>query len=435
MKTCEKCGEVFNDEYAFCPNCGTKAAVTPQEPPREVPKEVHKVVPQELPEEVSQEPLKEVPKEVSQELPRELPQGPEICSSCGAVIRRGLDVCPKCGAQTGHSKAPEPAANQASEPETYQALGGLFQPSEPAANQTSGTVPAQADNNPAAAAAAAVTKVLPKDFSANGILKNKKLVIGGILAAVVIIAIALISYTSPRDLNINAGEDIEAYFNEPEVLFTYPEGMDLSESYENDIEWTFDHPDLTKIEDGMVTVTYDKNAFNASESDSASGSGDDNTFTTTIHGKLKKGLRNWEGDAKVVVSLQEAIYFSGMTYVEPAGSKDSFLEVTASNDYSTYFYFKCTTNPDNDFSFIVDKGSDAIEFVPSGTYEIYEASGQTWYGPEILFGPSTFYSKSDETITFTSDSSWTIELGVMNGNSSSKDINSSEFPDTEAEVF
>ena len=116
---------------------------------------------------------------------------------------------------------------------------------------------------------------MPKDFSANGILKNKKLVIGGILAAVVIIAIALISYTSPRDLNINAGEDIEAYFNEPEVLFTYPEGMDLSESYENDIEWTFDHPDLTKIEDGMVTVTYDKNAFNASESDSASGSGSD----------------------------------------------------------------------------------------------------------------------------------------------------------------
>ena len=132
MKTCEKCGEVFNDEYAFCPNCGTKAAVTPQEPPREVPKEVHKVVPQELPEEVSQEPLKEVPKEVSQELPRELPQGPEICSSCGAVIRRGLDVCPKCGAQTGHSKAPEPAATQAPEPAAYQALGGLFQPSKPA---------------------------------------------------------------------------------------------------------------------------------------------------------------------------------------------------------------------------------------------------------------------------------------------------------------
>ncbi len=436
MKTCEKCGNIFNNEYAFCPNCGAKAASTPQD----------------------------------------LPQGPEICGSCGAIIRRGLAVCPKCGAQTGHSKTPEPTAYQATEPMSYQAPEptayqatepmsyqapeptayqtpdpAAYQATEPmsyqmpdpaayqapgsAANQTSGSVPAPADANPAAAAAAAVTKVLPKDFSANSILKNKKLVIGGILAAAVIIVIALISYSSPRDLNINAGEDIEAYFNEPELLFVYPEGMNLAESYDNDIEWTFDHPELTKIEDGTIVVTYDKNAFNASESDSVSDSGDDNTFTTTIHGKLKKGLRNWEGDAKVVVSLQEPIYFNGMVYVDPEASKDSYVEVKASSQYSTYFYFKSQTDPANDISFIVDKGTETTVYVPCDTYEIYEASGQTWYGPEIVFGPKTFYSKSKETLKFTPENYWRIELGVFGGNSESEDINSSDFPDSEAEVY
>jgi hypothetical protein len=342
------------------------------------------------------------------------------------------------------ARTPEPAVYRAPErvvraPEPVQVNTGTVPAAPDAAPVNIGTVPASPDaalvnigTVPAAPdAAPAAIKTLPGKFTAKDILKNKKIVIAGILVAFVIVGAALAKYSSPRPLNINTGEKIEAYFNQPEMLFVYPEG--LFEECSNEVEWTFDHPTLTTIKDGMITVTYDKDAFNASREAAMYGD-DDSTFTTTIHGKLKRGLRNWEGEAQVVVSLQEPFYINGMTYVEPAASKDSYFDVTASKEYSTYIYLKSKTDPANDISFIVDKGTQQMVPVPCDTYEVFEASGLTWYGPDILFGPNTYYSKSGKTVTFTTENYWTLEIGVIiGGNTTSIDINSSDFPDSETE--
>ena len=476
MKKCEKCGKVINEDFAFCPNCGSTLV--------------------------------------------EMPRGPEICRNCGAVLKRGAVFCPNCGAKAENSSGQDAAASVKPAPDAKPEITAGRQPefassSQPAfasgaqqkfsssarsefatsgeidlsgsaqqqfassshqqftsgaqqqfassshqqfasgaqqqfassshqqfasgAQQASASVGAQTGGNASApdsagtqlnqTAAAAASKLMPGKFSADSLKNNKKLVIGGAIAAALILILGFIWYTTPRDLIINSGDPIEAYVGEPALLFVVPDG--LASLNDEDIVWTFDDPDLISIEDGMLMASYDKDAFNGSQSDAASG-GDDNTFTSTIHGTLKKGLRQWEGDAQVIVSLQEEFFFNGETFKDPDAGIDSYLEVKASDDYNTYFYLKSLNNPKNDLSFIVEKGHEAMVFVPIDTYEIYEAHGQTWYGPDILFGPDTYYTKSDKTMDFEKGSYWRLELDVgFGGNSSSSDINSKDFPDSE----
>lgn len=48
------------------------------------------------------------------------------------------------------------------------------------------------------------------------------------------------------------------------------------------------------------------------------------------------------------------------------------------------------------------RGGETVETrAPLGTFIVKYASGTTWYGYEYLFGPSTTYSKADETFAFT----------------------------------
>lgn len=48
-------------------------------------------------------------------------------------------------------------------------------------------------------------------------------------------------------------------------------------------------------------------------------------------------------------------------------------------------------------------GSDLEVGVPLGTFEIRYASGKTWYGTKLLFGPETLYAKADKQFRFYSD--------------------------------
>lgn len=68
------------------------------------------------------------------------------------------------------------------------------------------------------------------------------------------------------------------------------------------------------------------------------------------------------------------------------------------------------------------RGGSTIELmVPLGTYRLKYAAGQTWYGYEHYFGPSTGYSKADSNFRFYNDgnrvSGYTVTLyQVSNGN-------------------
>lgn len=79
------------------------------------------------------------------------------------------------------------------------------------------------------------------------------------------------------------------------------------------------------------------------------------------------------------------------------------------------------------------RGGHTVEIeVPLGTYELRYASGETWYGPEHLFGNETQYSKADESFTFEETSrgvsGFTVTLyQVRNGNLSTSRIRPSDF--------
>ncbi len=71
--------------------------------------------------------------------------------------------------------------------------------------------------------------------------------------------------------------------------------------------------------------------------------------------------------------------------------------------------------------------------VPLGEYEVFYATGDTWYGKDHLFGPDTRYYKCDDTFSFTETSEgyngWTISLTpVLNGNLDTDEISEADFP-------
>ena len=84
-------------------------------------------------------------------------------------------------------------------------------------------------------------------------------------------------------------------------------------------------------------------------------------------------------------------------------------------------------------SFFVESGNTAEVHVPLGVFEVYYASGRTWYGPDHLFGPSTQYYKCDKSFSFKADGDeylgWTLELYPQtDGNLDTVSVDEEDFP-------
>lgn len=91
-------------------------------------------------------------------------------------------------------------------------------------------------------------------------------------------------------------------------------------------------------------------------------------------------------------------------------------------------YYSC------DMSFMVAPNSYAEVEVPLGEYEIFYATGETWYGPDLKFGPDTQYYQCDDTLRFYKDGKYyqgyTLELYLQNnGNLETDQISAANFPD------
>ena len=378
MKICEKCGAEFDDDFVFCPTCGGRLAAA-----------------------VSFE---------EQEL---------VCPECGTSIPAGFDFCPMCGTNARERLSSAHAAPPVNTPEPVPV------PAEPVSPGPAVAYPA--GSSPAIPPSAMQTAA-PEGSRGSGAKKKPSgRIVAGVAVAIVIIAIAFMQYTSPRDLIINNGDNVEVYVGDEYELPVYAEGLSAEDL--SAVEWTTDDYKLLSIENGVLTASYDKNSFNATQSE-AEGSGEEAcTYTSHIKGHLEKGLRSWDGDARVVVTLKPVEIANGAVIKEPADSKDSYIEITGSDSYSTFFYLKSSTKAANDMSFFVKQGESATIYVPCDTYTFYEAAGTTWYGEDKLFGPTTYYSKDAEPLTFTSDKYWTLKLGVIDGNTTSEDIDSEEFPE------
>jgi len=108
------------------------------------------------------------------------------------------------------------------------------------------------------------------------------------------------------------------------------------------------------------------------------------------------------------------------------------LEIRSSQ--GAYYVVKlCDYSSGRDVLSVFVHGGRTVEFdVPLGTYQIKYASGDRWYGPVHLFGPSTAYSKADSSFDFRVDgnrvSGYTLTLyTVVNGNLHTSRIAPEEF--------
>lgn len=77
------------------------------------------------------------------------------------------------------------------------------------------------------------------------------------------------------------------------------------------------------------------------------------------------------------------------------------LSVTVKGTEIYYIYLHSTDgNIDHDIAFLVSPGSTADIDVPAGSYELYYAIGNVWYGASHLFGTDTVFYKADDPIAF-----------------------------------
>lgn len=92
-----------------------------------------------------------------------------------------------------------------------------------------------------------------------------------------------------------------------------------------------------------------------------------------------------------------------------------------------------STNSGEDAVFFFVRGGDTAEIdVPLGTYELYYATGEHWYGTDLLFGAETVYYKADDTFHFYESNDtvngWTVTLYAQrNGNLDTERISADEF--------
>ena len=106
--------------------------------------------------------------------------------------------------------------------------------------------------------------------------------------------------------------------------------------------------------------------------------------------------------------------------------KDSSITINSSTTQAHYIKLKDTSGNDI-LSFYVAAGGHVTVSAPTGSYYVYFASGEKWYGPKYLFGEETQYSK-DSTIQDLNKYTITYTLyPVVNGNFQDTPIKASEF--------
>lgn len=108
------------------------------------------------------------------------------------------------------------------------------------------------------------------------------------------------------------------------------------------------------------------------------------------------------------------------------------LRIHATTEANVFIKLSDWTSGAPAFSIFVRAGETVDVKVPFGTYRVRMASGKTWYGEKIRFGPDTTYTQIDESLTFSIDgdrlSGHELQLSrVRNGNLHPSSINPDQF--------
>lgn len=105
---------------------------------------------------------------------------------------------------------------------------------------------------------------------------------------------------------------------------------------------------------------------------------------------------------------------------------ESELTITADSTSSCVVKLKTSDGVER-LSFYVRAGDTVTVGVPAEFLYVYFASGDTWYGKNLLFGDETYYSMDDDVLDFT-QYTWEYTLYPVNsGNFSETPINPDDF--------
>ncbi len=110
MKQCKNCQTIYNDEFAFCPECGSPVSLF-----------VEEVVEVPVAEEIPVQPIvvEQPPVEAMQQNAVEF----KFCSNCGNKISKQCNFCEFCGAKVGQTV---PAVNKLKENELVKSVSQDF---------------------------------------------------------------------------------------------------------------------------------------------------------------------------------------------------------------------------------------------------------------------------------------------------------------------
>lgn len=122
------------------------------------------------------------------------------------------------------------------------------------------------------------------------------------------------------------------------------------------------------------------------------------------------------GDA----SLKPINVYSGKIIIRPDYDQVCPLEIQSSSDSNYYIFldykgkpsrttvqrkkFNNSSGSESDMAFYVGAGQTVKVYVPVGNYDLFYATGTTFYGPKDLFGNTTQCYKADSVFEFYADS-------------------------------
>jgi|GEM_PF-6558607 len=199
------------------------------------------------------------------------------------------------------------------------------------------------------------------------------------------------------------------------------------------VEWTVSNPSIAKVSSvGLITAVSSGTA----------------TIEAKLYGETKETIH------LTVLAREETSTAAGSKPSQPYHNSTTLTPVPIDNGemiiYPRYYDdFKITVNASftencyvyclnhdysyNSFSFYVEKGQSTTMKVPSGTYSVYFAEGEIWYGKEELFGDNTAISMDSENLTLArvkdglSSITYTL-YSVPSGNFVPKTITRDQFP-------
>ena len=119
---------------------------------------------------------------------------------------------------------------------------------------------------------------------------------------------------------------------------------------------------------------------------------------------------------------------------KPSEYCEAPVTIHAPKDHACYVYFDSYSGSGNDFSIFASAGSTVDVKAPLGSYKLYYATGDTWYGAKYRFGVGTSYYSTNEYFSFYTSGNYVYgtELtlySVVNGNMSTYTISEDEFPE------